>query len=264
MMAGLEKAMQSGSTLQEDKQKGQMNFFGNISPDDYTQDHKKLPKVQPWPESRMLAYEKDVLGFYVTSNPLSHCAETIHVYSTINSSGLAEYNHDRDVVIGGMVTRIRYHITKKGRNAGSKMAVFILEDLQGTAEVVLFAEVLKKFENLLIEDAVIFVKGTVDHRREKPNIFASELIELEQATEKLATKVNIKLDSKNVTKERIAEIKSICQHHKGKSQIYISVETNKGKVQLQADRTLCVKPDVEFCKKIKQLVGEKNLKLLRS
>ena len=88
----------------------------------------------------MLTYEKDVLGFYVTSNPLSKHAEEIAVYSTVNTSELAA-KENQEVIIGGMVTKMRHIVTKNGRNAGSKMAVFTLQDLQGNVEVVVFSEV---------------------------------------------------------------------------------------------------------------------------
>ena len=263
MMAGLEKAMQIGSASQADKQNGQMNFFSSGGQTDYATDHQKLPHLDPWPETQMLAYEKEVLGFYVTSNPLSHCAETINIYSTTDTSSLADTRQDTEVVIGGMITKKRYHITQKGRNAGSKMAVFILEDLQGSAEVVLFPDVLNKFEPLLAEDTIVFVKGKLDHRREKPNIIAIDLITLDEVREKLAARVKIKLDAKDITKEKIAEIKSICRHHKGKSPVYVAVKTNKGSVYATADKTLSVNPDTEFCRKMRQIVGTQNFQLTK-
>ncbi|MFA7485795.1 MAG: OB-fold nucleic acid binding domain-containing protein, partial [Phycisphaerae bacterium] len=261
MMTGLEKAMQMGSTLQADKNGGQLNFFGKMSQDDYSRDYQTLPQVDPWPEAQMLAYEKDVLGFYVTSNPLSHCAETINLYSTANSIELNNLEQGQPIIIGGMVTKIRQHITKKGKNAGSKMAVFVLEDLQGETEVVLFAEALEKYGEFIVNDRVVFVKGKVDRRREKPNIFADEIISLEQATGKLAAKVKIKLSSNDISEEKIAEIRSICEHHRGKSPIYVAIRTDKGSVYAAADNRLTVNPNTEFCRKMKQLVGAENFLL---
>jgi len=264
MMAGLESAMENGASLQSDKLSGQMNFFGQIAGgDDYSKDHKKLPNVPPWPEPQMLAYEKEVLGFYVTSNPLSHHAESINAYSSRNSSQLTEANGEKDVVIGGMVTKIRYNLTKTGRNAGSKMAVFTLQDLQGQVEVVMFPEVLNEFGDVLKPDAIVFAKGKLDYRRERPNVLATELIRLEDVREKLAAKVRIGLDARDVTEERIAEIKSICRHHKGRSGVYVAVRTDKGCVHTAADKELSVNPDLEFCRKMRQLVGEANFQLAR-
>ena len=263
MMAGLERAMENGASLQADKQKGQMSFFAQTGDVDYSEDHHRLPNVAPWPELQMLAFEKQVLGFYVTSNPLSHHAETINIYSTHNSSQLSETNRDRQIVIGGMITKIRYNLTRTGRNAGSKMAVFNLEDLQGQVDVVMFPDVLNRFSNVLKQDTVVFVKGKLDFRRESPNILAIELITLEEVREKLAAKVRIRLDAKDVTKEKVAMIKSICQHHRGKSPVYVAVRTDKGRVYTTADRELSVNPDLDFCRKMKQLVGEDNFQLAR-
>jgi len=264
MMTGLEKAMEIGASLQADKQNGQMNFFGQISGEaDYSEDHHRLPGVAPWPEPQMLAYEKEVLGFYVTSNPLSHYAETINVYSTHNSSQLADGNASRQVVIGGMIVKIRYNLTKSGRNAGSKMAVFTLEDLQGQVEVVMFPDALARFNSALVQDAVVFVKGKLDWRRERPNVIAAELITLDDVREKLAAKVRIGLDAKDVTEQKVAMIKSICQHHKGRSPVYVAVRTDKGRVYAAADKELSVNPDVDFCRKMRQLLGEENFQLAR-
>jgi DNA polymerase-3 subunit alpha len=264
MIAGLEKAVQIGANLQADKQNGQMTFFGQMKEgNDYSEDHKRLPNIPPWPETQMLAYEKQVLGFYVTSNPVSHHAETISLYSTVNSSQLADFGQDRQVIIGGMIAKIRYHITQKGRNAGSKMAVFILEDLQGAVEVVMFPDVLNGFSNRLAKDTVVFVKGKVDYRREEPNIIAVELITLDEVREKLAAKVRIRLDAKDVTEAKVAAIKSICQHHKGRSPVYVAVQTDKGRVHAAADKSLSVNPDLDFCRKMRQLVGLENFQLTK-
>ena len=263
MAAGLEMAMENGASSQADKIKGQMSFFGQAGQTDYSKDHQRLPEVSPWPEPLMLTYEKQVLGFYVTSNPLSHHAETINIFSTNNSSQLAEAPQDRQIVIGGMIAKIRYNLTKTGRNAGSKMAVFVLEDLQGQVDVVMFPDILNNFSDILVADTIVFVKGKLDHRRERPNILASELITLEQVREKLAAKVQIKLDAKDVTKEKVAMIKSICLHHKGKSTVYVAVRTDRGRVSTAADKGLCVNPDLDFCRKMRQLVGEDNFQLAR-
>ena len=264
MMLGLERAMQNGSCLQADKQAGQLNFFSEIpSEADHSKDNQQLPHAAPWPEPKMLAFEKEVLGFYVTSNPLSHHAESINIFSNCNSAELVHFTGEKQVTIGGMVAKIRYNVTKTGRNAGSKMAVFVLEDLQGQVEVVLFPETLSKYSDILAQDAIVFVRGKADFRRETPNIIAEELIALNDAMDKLAAKVRIRLFSKEVTQEKVSEIKTICKYHKGKSSLLVTVQTEKGKVHAAADRALNVNPNPEFCRKMIQLIGKNNFQLTR-
>jgi DNA polymerase-3 subunit alpha len=198
----------------------------------------------------------------------------INDYSTTNSARLAEGNGEKQggngngngekqVIIGGMITKIRYNLTKTGRNAGSKMAVFVLEDLQGQVEVVLFPDALSEFAPVLVEDTVVFVRGKADYRRERANIIASELIPLDKAREKLAKGVRVRLDARQVTDETVRQIRSICQHHKGGRPFSIVIMTDRGRVYATADRTLCVNPDVEFCRKMRQLVGDANFSLAK-
>ena len=185
MIAGVKNTMKNGSAIAADRQRGQFNLFGQTSNRDYSKDHQYLPDVAPWSEDQMSAYEKEVLGFYLTSNPLSRCAEIINTYSTHNSSHMEQCGQNQPVVIGGMITSKRFYVITKGANAGKNMAVFMLEDLYGQAEIVLFADVLEKYRHFLIKDKVVFVKGKVDCKREKPNIFADELVALEEVTKKL-------------------------------------------------------------------------------
>jgi hypothetical protein len=90
-----------------------------------------------------------------------------------------------------------------------------------------------------------------------------ELINLEDVREKLAAKIRIRLDAKDVTKEKVATIKSICRHHRGKSPVYVAIKTDKGRVHAAADRELSVNPDLDFCRKMRQLVGPENFQLTR-
>jgi len=264
MMAGQEKAMQMGAQAQADAASGQMTFFaGEQSEQSLEKDHLRLPNVPAWPETQMLAYEKQVLGFYVTSNPLSKHADTISIYSTVNSSNLDRYGQGNELVIGGMVAKIRYNITKNGRNAGAKMAVFVLEDLQGTVEVVMFPDTLAEYGSKLAVDKILFVRGKADFKREAPNIIASELIALEEVDEKIAAKVRLNLAETEVTKAKVATIKSICSRHKGKSSVYVIVRTDKGIVSTMAGNGLKVRPSVDFCREMEEVVGVENFELTR-
>jgi DNA polymerase-3 subunit alpha len=267
MMMGLETMMKAGSNLQVDRASGQMGLFeSNKVEKDYAQDHQKLPDVPAWPETQMLAYEKEVLGLYVTKNPLSEHADTISVYSTANTSQLKEETSGKPIILGGMVQKIRSIVTRNGRNAGAKMAVFTLADLQGTCEVVMWSDCFAVFGQMLEVDRILFVKGRIDLTRETPQIICEELIDIENAATKLAvnTKVNILLDEAEATKEKIASLKSICSAHRGKSPVYITVKTITGiKVKTMASRNLAVNPSTDFCRQMENLVGTNNFQLSR-
>ena len=260
MMAGLETATQCGSRAQSDTAKGQASLFGVMTGDDFDNDHHQLPEVEPWSELDMLQKEKEVLGFYVTSNPLSRHAQTIRAYSSCNTSHLAEGREGCEVVIGGMITKVRNIVTRNGRNAGKKMAVLTLEDLQGDCEVVLFPKTLEAYSELINIDAVVFVKGKVDTNREKSNILADEVIGIDEVSEKLRTRVMLRLNHEKINREIIEQIKSICHRHKGSSFVNVIVTTADATINTEA-KELRVQPDVEFCDTMRELIGAENFEL---
>lgn len=260
MMAGLEDAIIAGGRAQSDMAKGQASLFGGNG-DDFEDDHKRLPDVDPWPELDLLQKEKEVLGFYVTSNPLSKHAETIKAFSSCNTSHLADGKEGHEVVIGGMITKVRNIVTRNGKNPGKKMAVLTLEDLQGEAEVVLFPRQYEKFVDLVEVDTIVFVKGKVDVSREKANILVEELIGIEEVSEKLKTRVKVTLNKENLNKEIVEQIKSLCKRHKGNSNFYIVLEVDNNVVSTYA-KSLAVQADMEFCDTMRELVGVNNFELL--
>jgi DNA polymerase-3 subunit alpha len=263
MIAGLEKAMQIGSRMQADAHSGQLNFFSGDAANAGAE-HQTLPQTQPWTEMQMLTYEKEVLGFFVTKNPLSEHATDLDAYSNTNTSELTDRREGYEVVIGGMVARIRNIVTKKGKTAGAKMAVFELEDLQGKCEVVVFPKTLEQCGSLLTVDRILFVKGTVDTKRETPNIICDELIALEDVREKIAAKVTVQLKGEEVTEELISRLRNLCGRHRGKSPLQVSLTTPNGyRIRAVADRSLSVRPDAEFCEKLRSIVGRDRVVLGR-
>ena len=265
MMAGLEIGMKAGANMQNDKASGQMGLFeSGEAKKEYAKDHLKLPDVPAWPETQMLTYEKEVLGLYVTKNPLSEHADTISVYSTLNTSQMKEETSGKQVIMGGMVEKIRTIITRNGRNAGAKMAVFTLTDLQGNCEVVMWSDCFAVFGGMLAVDRILFVRGKVDLTRETPQIICEELIDIEHAPAKIAANrsVNILIDEAAATKDKIASLKHICAAHRGRSPVYITIKTMTGvKVKTQAGKSLAVNPTTDFCRQMENLVGSHNFSL---
>ena len=135
------------------------------------------------------------------------------------------------------------------------MAVFVLEDLQGSCEVVLFPKMFDRCINMLEEDAIVFVKGKIDTSRENPNLLCDTMMAHEGIEEKLGARVVIDMDKDDVTEERIARIQSICTSHKGKSNLCLNVKVPSGhRIAMVADRKFCVKADTDFVLKLREAV----------
>lgn len=127
----------------------------------------------------------------------------------------------------------------------------------------MFPRVLGDFGDVLEVDKILFVRGKVDCRREHPNIICRELITLEQASEKLAARVWVNLTSDDITDEKMAQIRQLCQRYRGKSPIHMSLETKGGyRIQAIADKRLSVRADEEFYRRLEKLVGPGKVQLM--
>ncbi len=263
MVEGLEQAMKAGQQVQVDKNRGQRSLFAMMETKSGNQtqaDAARLPDVPVWPEMTLLKYEKEVLGMYVTSNPMSKHADTISAYSTAHTNELADLGGGREVVVGGMITKIRTVPTKKGE----KMAILELEDFNGKCEVVMFPKVYSTSGHLVEVDKVVFIRGKIDTKKEQPQILCDEVIDLVLVGEKLTTKVKLTLNAAKISTELADKLTFICDKYKGKSPIYLYITTEDGqKISAVADTCFFVQPDEDFRAEVREVIGENNLELVR-
>ncbi|MGA9349249.1 MAG: DNA polymerase III subunit alpha [Anaerolineae bacterium] len=117
-----------------------------------------LPDVPEVPRKEMLAWEKELVGFYVSEHPLQQVAASLDGTVTAFCGEIDEQMAGQKVVIAGVVAWLRPHTTKNG----NPMAFVHLEDLRGSIEVIVFPSVYEKTHELWQEDKVLVVKGRVD------------------------------------------------------------------------------------------------------
>ena len=262
MMAALDDAVAMGSQMQRDAQRGQMTLFGAFESDQEVRESAdRLPEVSPWPQPQLLQYEKEVLGMYVTDHPLAAHAQAIYHYSSANSETLRDVAANTEVIIGGIIARMRNLVTKNGRGAGSRMAMLTLEDLNGTVDAVVFPDTLAQYEDLVQTDRMVFLKGLVDFRREDPSIRVNAVYDMERAAESLTHAVYLALPDDRLDDEHLQSLKTLCKRHPGACPLYMDVPTNENmRVLIQIDGG--VSPDTDFCRRLEALAGHDNYKLM--
>lgn len=170
-----------------------------------------------------------------------------------------------EVMIGGMISRVKKVVTKNGRSAGMQMAIITMEDLDGQIDGTLFAEtfaeVNQKYPDAVANEAIVFVKGKVDKKRETPSLLVNEVIPITDAITRLTTAVAIKLDPAKHGAAIIADIPPLLARHKGALPVYFQVNTTTGKATLQIDRQHAVKPGPDLVGDIEQLLGGGSVEL---
>jgi DNA polymerase-3 subunit alpha len=196
MVAALDSAIQAGQRAASDRDSGQMNFFGSFTEAPAATARVEagpvaLPRVEPWATPEQLKHEKAVLGFYVTRHPLDEHRDTLRRFSNVSIQQIKQLAADVPVTVGGMLTRVKSTLVKRGRSAGQKMAMITLDDGKSSIEGVAFSEVFATCYNQLEVDNVVFLVGKVDRRREEPGLVIDRVVAVEQAAEVLTQTVKV-------------------------------------------------------------------------
>ena len=155
---------------------GQISLF-DLAGEDVKKDFEiRMPDVEEYDKDTLLAFEKEVLGIYLSGHPLEQCREIMEKIITARTTdfqpeedtGIVKIRDGQKVIVGGMITDKTVKYTKNNK----VMAFLTLEDLVGTVEIVVFPRDYEKWNALLTDEARIFVQGRVSAEDDK----ASKLI----------------------------------------------------------------------------------------
>ncbi len=252
MLEALDMALRNAQTVQEERGRGQFSLFGGDSSAPELDQQLNLPDIEPWTETEQLAHEKGLLGFYVTSHPLSRFERDLRMFATPLSEALTG-NDGEAIRVGGLVTRIS---TSNDRR-GNPIAFVTLEDLRGSADIVFFADAFAASRELLVNDRVILVEGRLNERKGMMSILADTAIGLEEARECLTRAVNVALPANHLCEELLADLRTVCQQFTGRCDLVIHL---KGADELEREtlirsRSIRVNPCDELLSSVDALEG---------
>ena len=165
LFAHVENLLRESARAQADRLAGQASLFGDAAEAEV---QETIPAVPEWPERELLRHEKEVLGFYLSANPLQRYADLLRRHGTASIEGLGGMDDGAVVTVGGIAGKPRVTTTKKGKTAGRKMALFDLIGVQGQVACVAFPDVYDECRTFLEEDAILLVSGTLDQSRDEP------------------------------------------------------------------------------------------------
>ncbi len=225
VMAAVENAIRMGQQLQEEKRSGQESLFGGGSgaPAMPTTE-LKVPDVPEWPKMERMAYEKGVLGFYVTNHPLRDVEGLFASYVQTDTQMMRAPGDSRNTTImGGLVSKVRMMMTKSGPNAGKKWCILGVEDLVGSIEVVIYSNEYDKFGALIKPDTVMFFEGFVDKTREEPCFKAKELYTLEQMVQKKTREVVVQTNSVKLDESLLDKLGLLLSTHGGSTAVKLEL-----------------------------------------
>ncbi|MCM8814015.1 MAG: DNA polymerase III subunit alpha, partial [Candidatus Omnitrophica bacterium] len=223
LAASLEQVMNAASALQKDRQSGQMLLFEPAAAAPAASPRVPVPE---WSQAQLLAFEKEMLGFYITAHPLDAYQKILQRYGICAVADAARLPREQsEITVAGIVEALKTTFTKK---TGEKMAIIRLEDRAGFLETLVFPETYSKYGAYLAEEAVVVIQGKLDRREEALKLIASRIIPVTDVSRALIESVRLVLTPEDMRTNIFAQLKPLLSEYPGSTMVHLVMKTERG------------------------------------
>lgn len=252
----IEQALGRAASVQRDKAQGQVSLFGALDDEIPATviKHTKQEKSEEWPQSQLLAFEKELLGFYLSGHPLAQHAKLLERYELHSTAKLRELDDRSPTRLGGIVVDVVQRLSSK---TNKPWAAITVEDLHGTVEVLCFNEAFDQARPHFETGKAIYVMGNVDKREEKPKIFGREIIPLDEVMRRYTKQVHLRLHVARIKPEQLERVRDIVSRHPGHVPLFICFILPGGElVFADTHDAFKVLPSEEMAKELENELGK--------
>ncbi len=240
---------------------GQLSLFDMVGEDQKAEFDVPLPDVGEYEKETKFAFEKEVLGFYLSGHPMEEYEEkwkknitkTTLDFQLDEDTGRTKVHDGAREVIGGMITAKTIKYTKQNK----VMAFVTLEDLAGAVEVVVFPRDYEKNQQYLNEDAKVFIRGRVSEEDEAASkLICEKVIPFEQTKRELW----LQYEDKETYLKGETELLDMIRDSDGQDAVVIYCKKEKAVKRLPASRS--VKADRLLLGRLTNYLGESCVKVI--
>ena len=247
-------AIKYGQQVHKTTSKNQINLFAN---EESFLKEPDLPDIQEWDNQEKLSKEKEVLGLYISGNPLLKYADILEELSNYDFIEKNYLKEDTLIKLGGAISSFKLHYDKKNR----PMAFFNLDCLGGQVEAIIFHEAFDKYKEIINDGNIVFLVGssTVQNQFADLKIKVDEVVPINHAKQVLKTKeINIKI-GKNISKEILSEIHALTLQNPGECSFIVHMANEDGSSRRIVSKKVKVSVNNHFITMLKDLIGESNV-----
>jgi DNA polymerase-3 subunit alpha len=219
---------------------GQFDLFGDIGSSAMSGLEIEIPQGE-WDKATLLAFEREMLGLYVSDHPLLGVEHVLRSNTDMSISALVEDGGAQDgfVTIGGLITGI----SRKVSRTGSSWAIVTVEDLEGSLEVLFFANTYNQYALTLIEDRIVTIRGRVDRRDDQVRFSAVEMSSLDVSAGPVGPLL-ISLPLSQCTPPIVERVKEILRSHPGKREVHLHIEDSGKSTTMKIDALVTSSPSL--------------------
>ena len=264
LSAALDAAIADANRSAKDRKSGQGALFGGEPEPAAASTNTGIDPAKAWDERTRLTHEHEVLGFYLSGHPLEAKEGLFRMLSSCSSKELGERPAGAQVVLAGLLIKVNKKVTKKGH----KMADFRLEDLDGGVDGTVFPRTYEKYEEALVEDTIVVIRGKLEERitgddsPAETRILLDEVLTVEEALTRFEGSLVITLDPTDAV--LLPQLKGLVDRFPGERPLYLEVAGRDGKkrrVRASADTRVGI--SAELATEIDHLLGKGRAHLAR-
>jgi DNA polymerase-3 subunit alpha len=272
LLCVLPRAIQAGQSKQDDRRHGQLGLFDDIAlsaahggdGNGHASPLSSLPDVGEMSDADLLSGEKKALGFYMSSHPLTRHAGLLQALSTQSVADLATMPEKTEFTLGGMISNVQLRNVQKSRSGLTRMAKLTFEDLTGSTPAMLWPEEYSKLADLVKNDTIVFVKGTLDRRRDPAELIISRIIPIENGPAELARGVIVRLHKGLLQSEDLERLLRVVRIRPGGLDLFFEIFglEQVRRAVFKAGASLRLRYDARLISDLEVAVGAGNVRLL--
>jgi DNA polymerase III subunit alpha len=263
MLEALPAATAFGQKAQEDSRLGQSSIFdlgGGGEEAGPSRQHHAPIRAEEFDQRELLRLEKETLGTFLSSHPLADVKEALRTRVDCSLSTLADKPDGSFVTVGGIVTEFKRHTSRNG----SLMSFATLDDVEGQVEMLVMGKAYESSTEFLAADAIVVVRGRLDHKGRGETKLVAHEVELFEPTEDEVARaraardpgpVLLKVNAAQFGVTLIEELKTVFEHFPGDAEVLLEMETKQGLRRLRFGSDYRVRPSAALDAEIDSLLG---------
>ena len=240
----LQRALDYAGRRREAREAGQVSLFEDTDEIQFAFDH-----AHPWPDLEKLNYERTLLGRYFSGHPLDAYSTEWRTRTTLDLRNVETASTERTHKLVGLLKSVRTLLTRKG----AMMAFAVLEDFNGEVELVLFSEAYEAAGELLSNERVVGVTGSVDTSRERVQFVVESLCEPAELPDRDTGQLHVRIRHEHASEEELYELRAFLGERPGGCSVYLHLNGHgeEDELVIRASHQLMVSARQESVEQIK-------------
>ncbi|MDR0328330.1 MAG: DNA polymerase III subunit alpha [Planctomycetaceae bacterium] len=253
----IDSAMKAGQGAAEDAARGQGNLFGGG--DDESEKTQPpalqgLPEIREWSDNEKAIYEKEVLGFYLSTHPLQAFLDIFAKLRTHECEEVLTLPEKTPVVLAGMVSDIKIATGKDNR----KYANFTLEDASGSVRSIMWADTYEQFAHLIKSDSIVCMRGKMNRGKSQSDSSDDGNFVPDEAW---AIDIGITLDEQRHNEDSVNTLVKILQENPGHGAVDVSLRLKDGSMATFSDCRMTTRVTPTLQQQIAEFLGADSAKI---